>query len=195
VDGNNDSIIKNEDDTYADVCESPYTASKIGGEAFVESYSNCYDIDTSIVRFSNVYGKYDDSDRVIPLFISLAKNGDDLVVYGEEKVLDFTYITDCIDGIEKVIENYGKGKNNTFNIASGMGRSLVELANLVKEKTNSNSNIVIHKSRTGEVQQYVANIDRANKILDYSPDISLDEGLDKTIEWYNNNPHLLDDLK
>jgi UDP-glucose 4-epimerase len=77
-----------------------------------------------------------------------------------------------------------------------MGVSLVELANLVKEKTNSNSNIVIQKSRTGEVQQYVANINRANKILDYSPDISLDEGLDKTIEWYNNNnPHLLDDLK
>ena len=108
--GNSDKVIHNEDEAYVKNCESPYTASKVGGEALVHSYQQCYDIDFVIFRFSNVYGMYDGSDRVIPLFIERAKQGNDLLVFGKEKLLDFTYIDDCVGGVILGIKNFGKIK-------------------------------------------------------------------------------------
>ena len=119
--GNSDKIFHKEDEAYVKNCESPYTATKIGGEALAHSYHQCYGIDFLIPRFSNVYGRYDDSDRVIPVFIARARQNEDLIVFGKEKLLDFTFIDDCVDGIMKSIEMFDVVKNNTFNIASGNG--------------------------------------------------------------------------
>jgi len=193
--GNNGKIVYSETDTYVDECESPYTASKIGGEALVKSYQNCYALDTSIVRFSNVYGKYDNSDRVIPLFISSAFRNEDLTVFGANKVLDFTYLDDCIEGVVQVIENFRKASGTTFNIASGKGSSLVEVAELIVEKTNSDSTIHIEENRTGEVGRYVADITKAKKILGYEPDYDLNSGLAETIDWYQSNSEIRDSIK
>ncbi len=189
--GNNGKIIYDETDTYVDECESPYTASKIGGEALVKSYNICYGMDTSIVRFSNVYGKYDDSDRVIPLFIAQSNHGEDLTVFGNDKVLDFTYIDDCIDGVMSVIKQFNKASGTTFNIASGQGTSLLEMAEIVVEKTDSDVAVDVDENRTGEVSRYVADISKAKKILDYEPTYGIEEGLDMTVDWYLSRPELL----
>ena len=154
--GNNGKIIYDETDTYVDECESPYTASKIGGEALVKSYDNCYDMDTSIIRFSNVYGKYDASDRVIPLFIAQANRGQDLTVYGRDKLLDFTYIDDCVTGVVSIIDQFNKAAGSTFNIASGQGSSLIELADIIIEELGVDVQVNVEQNRTGEVSRYVA---------------------------------------
>jgi len=190
--GNNGKIIYDETDTYVDECESPYTASKIGGEALVKSYDTCYGMDTTIVRFSNVYGKYDASDRVIPLFIAQASRGEDLIVYGDDKVLDFTYIDDCVDGVVSVIEQFNKTSGTTFNIASGRGTSLAELAKMIVEATGSEASIEVESNRTGEVSRYVADISKANRILGYEPSYTTQEGLDATVEWYQSQSDLFD---
>ena len=65
--GNIDVPAYTEDLVRVEHCESPYTASKVGGEALVQAYTRCYDIDHIIFRFSNVYGMYDDSQRIVPL--------------------------------------------------------------------------------------------------------------------------------
>ncbi len=192
--GNNGQVIYDETDTYVDECESPYTASKIGGEALVKSYNNCYDIDASIVRFSNVYGKYDASDRVIPLFISQAYHGDDLTVYGDDKLLDFTYIDDCVSGVLQIVEQFNKASGTTFNIASGRGTSLLELAETIVDETGSEVNVTVESNRTGEVGRYVADISKAEKILGYSPEYTLTDGIDATVEWYLERKDLLDDI-
>ena len=70
--GNSGEMTHSENEAYIRNCESNYTASKIGGEALLHAYNQCYDMDMIILRFSNVYGRYDFSDRVIPLFISKA---------------------------------------------------------------------------------------------------------------------------
>lgn len=87
---------------------------KIGGEALIHAYKQCYDIDFIILRFSNVYGKYDETDRVVPLLIKLTKEGKDLIVYGKDKVLDFTYIDDTINGMMRCIEKFEEVKNDTL---------------------------------------------------------------------------------
>ena len=101
-----------EDKAHFMHCESPYTASKIGGEALVEAYKRCYGIDAVIFRFSNVYGAYDDSERVVPLFFHRAKAGEPLDVFGKKKCLDFTYIDDCVDGIILAVEKFDQAKKN-----------------------------------------------------------------------------------
>ncbi|MFP8952151.1 NAD-dependent epimerase/dehydratase family protein [Natrialbaceae archaeon A-arb3/5] len=185
--GNNDGIVYTEGETNADRCESPYTASKMGGEAMVQSYNNCYDLSTCIVRFSNVYGRYDRSDRVIPQFIARSSQGEPLTVYGAEKVLDFTYLDDCVDGVTSMIENFPKISGKTLNISSGRGASLIELAQEINEKTPQNSDITVEPSRPGEVKRYVGDISTAQKLLGYDPEYSLSEGLEKTIDWYHDN--------
>ena len=185
--GNKGKLIYDEEDTYTDSCESPYTASKIGGEAMVKAYEKCYDINTSLLRFSNVYGRYDNSNRVVPLFIAQAVRGQDLTVYGADKVLDFTYIDDCVSGITKVIESFEKVQGTTLNIASGEGISLLELARTVVDTVNANVDVHVESNRTGEVSRYVADISRANRLIGYSPKYSFAEGIEETIEWYLNH--------
>jgi UDP-glucose 4-epimerase len=192
--GNNGKVIYDETDTYVDECESPYTASKIGGEALVKSYDVCYGMDTTIVRFSNVYGRYDASDRVIPLFMAQASRGEDLTVYGDDKVLDFTYIDDCVDGVVSVIEQFNKTSGTTFNIASGRGTSLVELAEGIVKATDSDVSIEVEPNRTGEVSRYVADISKANQVLGYEPSYTIGEGLDATVEWYRTRTDLFDTI-
>lgn len=190
--GNSNQMIYEETDTYVDKCESPYTASKVGGEALVKSYENCYNMEACIVRFSNVYGKYDASNRVIPLFIAQANCGEDLTVYGDTKVLDFTYIDDCVSGILRVIKQFNKSAGTTFNIASGQGTSLVEVAEAVVDRIDSDVAITTEPNRTGEVGRYVADISKAKQVLDYDPTHSLYKGIDMTVDWYSHRGDLLD---
>lgn len=169
-------------------CESPYTASKLAGEALVHAYTRCYGIDHVILRFSNVYGMYDDSDRVIPLFLRRARRNEPLTIFGKEKCLDFTYIDDTVAGIVLACENFDRAKNETCNIAFGEGTTIVHLAERVKELTNSSSKITVAPSRTGEVIHYVADITKAKEVLGYSPQVPFEDGIKKTVEWYSNYP-------
>ena len=94
--------------------ESPYSASKITSEAFIYSYARCYGLNYLVFRFSNVYGRFDIDlqrmDRVLPLFMHQLSRGEPITIYGgHEKVLDFTYIDDCVEGIARGVEALGGG--------------------------------------------------------------------------------------
>jgi len=187
--GNSKQIVHSENDVYVRNCESPYTASKIGGEALVHAYHRCYGINFIIIRFSNVYGMYDDSDRVIPLFIKLTKENKDLVVYDGEKMLDFTYIDDAISGILKCMENFDQVKNDVFNIASGEALSFIEVAQLIQQYMDNKNKIAIKENRTGEVVKFIANISKAKKKLGYEPKTTITGGIEKSIKWYMKRVH------
>lgn len=185
--GNSEKVIHCEDEAYVRNCESPYTASKVGGEALVHAYWQCYGIDFVIARFSNVYGMYDDSDRIIPLFIRLAKEGKDLVVFGKAKLLDFTYIDDCVAGILKCIENFTEIKNDVYNIASGKAISILEVAQILQNIMQSSSQIILAENRTGEVVQFSADISKARRVLGYEPQNTITQGVQKAVLWYVEN--------
>ena len=165
-------------------CESPYSASKVTGEALIHAYSKVYGIDSVIVRFSNVYGMYDDSDRVIPLWIRQALNGETLIVYRKDKLLDFTYIDDAIDGVIRMIDRFDEVKGNTFNIAYGKGIRLLSVAQGIKGLLNASGEIMIEKNRPGEVWRFEADISKAKELLGYEPRVGIEEGLKRTVEWY-----------
>lgn len=182
--GNSDKAIHNEEESYVKNCESPYTASKIAGEALVHSYHQCYGIDFVIYRFSNVYGMYDNSDRVVPLFFRKLVKNEPITVFGKDKLLDFTYIDDTVTGIMASVDRFDKVKNRVFNLAYGEGTSILHVAERLKELLGSTSEITIGESRTGEVIKFIADIARAKEALDYNPQVSFDEGIKRSIEWY-----------
>lgn len=179
------------EESHADFAftESPYSASKIGGEAFVYSYAQCYDLPYLVFRFSNVYGRYDNDiermERVIPLFIRKIGRGESVTVFGGDKTLDFTYVDDCVDGICRGIDLLatGRGKNHTINLAYGQGATLVTLTEYIGEALGVAVNMSVEESRVGEVTHYVANIGKARALLDYNPKTPLREGIGKAVAW------------
>ncbi len=157
--------------------ENPYAASKLAGEALIKSYGKTYNLDYNIVRMSNVYG-HGDAGRVIPIFINMFKNNQDVELYGSEKIIDFIHIEDVVDAFVKL-----KDKSElTLNIGSGTQTRLGDLANMIKELTNSNSNINITNERQGEVGKFCADISETKAKLNWEPKISLRDGLTQMIK-------------
>ena len=179
------------DETHADFAftESPYSASKISGEALVYSYAQCYDIPYLVFRFSNVYGRYDNDIermlRVIPHFIRSINNEQPITVFGESKVFDFTYVDDCVRGVTAGIERLVSGqiKNQTINLAYGKGNSLVDMAKFISEELDKEPNMTVEPARVGEVTHYVADISKAVELLDYKPQVTLRDGIKRSVEW------------
>lgn len=165
-------------------CESAYTASKISGEALVHSYRRLYNIDAAIVRLSNVYGMYDISDRITPLFIERIAKGLDITIFGKEKVLDFTYIDDAVAGIMGVIRHFDRAKSEVLNIADGRGISLLYFAEYLQKLLEQTVAVQVQKNRPGEITRYVANIRRATKRIGFRPQVSVEEGLQASVGWY-----------
>lgn len=183
--GNQEKEILKETDADFNLCESPYAASKFAGEAFVQGYRRAYGVKGVIVRFSNVYGKYDESNRFVPLMIRKMKAGEDVEIFGEEKCLDFTYITDAIDGVMLMIKKFDQIDGEVINLGYGAGAKLTAVAEMIKKELSANSNIAIKDNRPGEVIRYVADITKAKTLLGYHPQVSIEEGIKKSIEWAN----------
>ncbi len=170
--------------------ESPYSASKIAGEALIYSYARCYGLPYLVFRFSNVYGRYDNDiermERVIPLFIRRIARGEPVTVFGREKVLDFTYVDDCVDGIVRGIARLLSGEvtNRTINLAFGEGNSLVRMAEFIGEALGRRPEIIVAPAkRAGEVSYYVADISLARDLLGYTPRVPLGEGIRRAVAW------------
>jgi UDP-glucose 4-epimerase len=173
-----------EDAVRIERCESAYAASKLSGEAYFHSYAVCYGMQNLILRFSNVYGMYDDSDRVIPLWIRQLKRNEDITVFGKEKTLDFTHIDDCVGGVVQAVEKFGAVAGNTLNMAYGEDVTLLHVAERLQKLLGAKSKLIVKGNRTGEVWKFRADISRAKKLLGYSPKVSIDEGLARAVAWY-----------
>ena len=172
------------------VAESPYSASKIAGEAFTYSFCRCYGLPYLVFRFSNVYGRYDSDqerlERVAPLFAGRIARGEPIVVYGREKALDFTYVDDCVSGLMAgaVALAEGRVKNETINLASGKGFSLGQLVEFLSSEIGRDADVSFEPRRKGEIARYVADITRARELLGYAPADTLETGIPKAVAWY-----------
>ena len=162
---------------------SPYAASKIAGEALVQSYGRCYGLPWLIFRLSNVYGRYDDDldrmERVVPLFTRQLLAEQPLTVYGADKVLDFTHVDDCVAGLAAGIERLADRSvvGETFNLARGEGHSLVQMARWLGAALGREPVIRVAPAQPGEMLHYVADISKARAMLAYAPTTALREGL------------------
>jgi nucleoside-diphosphate-sugar epimerase len=171
--------------------ESPYSASKITSEAFIYSYARCYGLDYLVFRFSNVYGRFDNDlwrmERVLPLFMHQLSRGEGITIYGgDSKVLDFTFIDDCVDGIARGVYALAAQRvaNQTINLAYGQGNTLVRAADLIAAELDVTPDVTIAPSLLGEVTHYVADVRKARELLGWEPRTPLDEGIPRSVAWF-----------
>ena len=171
--------------------ESPYSASKITSEAFIYSYARCYGLDYLVFRFSNVYGRYDNDlwrmERVLPLFMHQLSRNEPITVFGgDDKVLDFTFIDDCVDGIARGVYSLVEGRvsNKTINLAYGQGNTLVRAAELIAAELDVEPSITMAPSLVGEVTHYVADVSKARELLGWEPQTALADGIPKSVAWF-----------
>lgn len=164
-----------------------YDESKRFAEAATYIFLKKYEIDARIVRIFNTYGPrmQKDDGRVVSNFINWAMAGEDLKVDGDgSQTRSFCYVSDMVEGIYKAMFTEGT-KGEIFNLGNPDEFTILELAKKIKELTNSKSEIVFSNSfREDDPMQRQPDISKAKKVLGWGPKILLDEGLQKTIEYY-----------
>jgi nucleoside-diphosphate-sugar epimerase len=175
--------------------ESPYSASKIASEALIYSYARCYGLRYLVFRFSNVYGRYDNDlsrmVRVIPLFTHRLLRDEPITIYGgSDKMLDFTYVDDCINGIVNGIDALAAESvvNETINLAYGEGNTIVRAAELIGAELGVEPQIVFTPALLGEVTHYIADIRKARDLLGWEPQVPLDDGIPRAVAWFREHP-------
>ena len=137
--------------------------------------------------------------RVIPLFVHSMLREEPITIYGgRDKTLDFTYIDDCVEGITQGILALAEGRvsNETINLAYGQGNTLVRCAELIAAELDVDPQMTLAPSLLGEVTHYVADVSKARSLLGYDPQISLDVGISRAVEWFREHraAHPEDDL-
>ena len=168
---------------------SMYDEAKRFAEAAVSSYNRIYNIDSRIVRLFNTYGpkmKINDG-RVVTNFIVQALNGEDITIYGKgNQTRSFCYVSDTVAGIIKAMDSES---NEVFNIGNPNEITILQLAETIIQLTESKSGVKYQELPDDDPSQRKPDIDKAINILDWKPDIGLEEGLNKTIVWVKANLH------
>lgn len=193
--GDSGAAPREESDVPFDACQNPYAASKFGGEGLVNAYRHSYGLPAAIIRYSNVYGRYDRSDRVVPTFIANALAGDDIEVYGSGKLLDFVHMHDAVRGTLAAVERFGAVEGEAINIGSGTGTTLTDLAEVITDAADSEATVRVTDDRTGEVSRFVADIGKAQSVLDYEQRYDIRTGIEDALEWYGARPEVLDHVR
>jgi UDP-glucose 4-epimerase len=160
---------------------SPYGASKLHGEALCRVYQECYEINTTSLRFANAYGPYaGHKTSVIPKFIRRAKQGKTLEIYGDGKqTRDFIHASDIASAILAALEN-DSSAGEVYQVASGTETEINSLAEQIQElasEAGKSVEIVHTDPRRGEIKYNYSSIDKIQRDLGWEPRIDLEEGL------------------
>jgi nucleoside-diphosphate-sugar epimerase len=167
---------------------SPYAASKLSGELYVRSYGSSYGIENSILRYFNVYGPrqaYSEYSGVVSIFINQALRNKTLTIEGSgENTRSFIYIDDIVRATLLAGEK-AEADDAILNLSGTETISISKLAEIIKKNVKGTRSEITHVAlRPGDVKDSTGNIERAEKLLGFSPVINLEDGLQKTIEWY-----------
>ncbi|WP_241840474.1 GDP-mannose 4,6-dehydratase [Fictibacillus sp. S7] len=166
-----------------------YDEGKRLGEVFCYLYHSLFGVQIKVARIFNTYsaGLRNDDGRVISNFVNQALKGEEITVYGDgSQSRSFCYVDDTIRAIRLMMKN-DAANGEIINIGNPNEITVLNLAKLIKELTNSPSNIVFLPLPKDDPKQRRPNIDKAKKILDWEPKVSLDEGLRKTINVYQSS--------
>lgn len=163
---------------------SVYDEAKRYGEALVTAYRRHHDVDTRIVRIFNTFGprlKPEDG-RAVSNFMKQALADEPLTIYGDgSQTRSFCYVSDLIDGLVALMKS---GHEEPVNIGSPDERTILEVAELILSKTGSASTIEFHPLPEDDPLQRKPDISLARDVLGWSPRVSLEDGLDLTLDWF-----------
>lgn len=164
-----------------------YGMSKYMGELYTKHFNDHQGLPTIVIRPFNTYGSRSHFDgvygEVIPRFVIRALNGKPPILFGSGKqTRDFTYVSDTVAGIIKAAES-DKLLGQTINIARGEEISIMDIAKYVCRQTSLSSSPIVKPARPNDVMRHYADISKAKKLLGFTPNISISEGLKTYTSW------------
>ena len=165
---------------------SVYDEPKRFSEALTMAYRRTHGVDTRIVRIFNTYGPRMaiNDGRAIPNFLYQALQGEDLTVYGDgSQTRSFCYVSDLIEGLVRLLKS---GHPDPVNIGNPIEMTLLEMAEKILQVTGSQSKIVFEPLPVDDPKVRQPNIARARQLLNWEPQVDLDEGLRATSEYFKN---------
>jgi UDP-glucuronate 4-epimerase len=180
--GGNKKIPFSEDDKV-DNPISPYAATKKAGELICYTYHHLYDISVYCFRFFTVYGPRQRPEMAIFKFTKKIFNGQEISIYGDgSSSRDYTYIDDIINGIINSIQNI-KGYE-IINLGNSHPTTLKELIKIIEEASGKYAKIKFEEMKPGDVFTTFADIKKAIKMINYNPQTSIYDGINKFISWF-----------
>jgi UDP-glucuronate 4-epimerase len=171
---------------------SPYAASKKGAEATCYTYHHLYGIDISILRYFTVYGPASRPDMSPLRFISWVYQGKPVVIYGDgNQSRDFTYVDDIARGTVLALNPLGF---EIINLGSDKPYKLLDFLRMIEEKIGKKAKIVHEPSHPADMEATWADVSKAQKILKWQPQASLDNGIEASIQWFVENRTMTEKL-
>jgi UDP-glucose 4-epimerase len=179
-------------ETYPKEPESPYAISKLSAEYYLAYYGRVHNMDCTAVRFSNVYGPRQDPHGeagVVAIFCGRILANRPLTVFGDGlQTRDYVYVGDVARAVHlaatRPLPERGPLDARAFNIGTGKGTSVIELARLLQQAAGTSVPVEFAAHRPGEQQASFLKVDKARQALGWTPRVSLEEGLAKTYRWF-----------
>ena len=185
--GNPRSIPINEEDGVVPL--SPYAVSKLGGEHYCLAFYESYGVSVACVRYSNIYGPGQRPDNpycgVVAKFLASAAAGQPLTIHGDGgQTRDFTYIDDAVDAtLLAAVQPRAEG--DVFNVGTGIETSVNALTDAIGQAMGRDLIVErIDRRDIDNIRRRVVSIEKARRMLRWSPQVTLEDGLRRTVEWF-----------
>jgi UDP-glucose 4-epimerase len=167
---------------------SPYAVAKLAGEYYCQAFYHSFGLETVGLRYFNVYGPRQDPDSpysaVIPLFVSRILTSQPPKIYGDGlQSRDFTFVANVVHGNLLASERPNIG-GRVINVADGGQTTLLQLLEILSKLLKRSIQPEFLPARVGDVRESLADITLARRLLGYEPQVRLEEGLRRTIEYY-----------
>lgn len=169
---------------------SPYAASKKADELYAEVYHKVYGTEVIGLRYFNIFGPRQSPSgpyaAAIPLFMEALLNNRSPVIYGDgTQTRDFTFVENAVQAnIKAIFAENREALGQVFNIAFGERTSVNDLFNILKKETGATAGADFKPLRKGDIPDSLADISKAQTLLNYNPKINFEEGLKKTFVWF-----------
>lgn len=179
-------------ETYPKDPESPYAIAKLATEYYLAYYGRVHDMDSVALRFGNVYGPRQDPHGeagVVAIFCGRILAGKPLTIFGDgRQTRDYVYVGDVARAVYLAatgqLPDKGRLDARAFNIGTGEGTSVIEIARLLQGVAESGVSVEFAPHRPGEQQESFVKVDKARDLLGWAPQVTLADGLAKTFSWF-----------
>jgi UDP-glucose 4-epimerase len=184
--GNSETLPKHEGMVPRPI--SPYAVQKLTGEYYMQAFAEVYGLETVSLRYFNIFGPRQDANSqysaVLAKFITQMQQGEAPTIFGDgEQSRDFTYVANAVQAnLKACVANGVSGK--MFNIATGTRFSLNQTFDMLRRIIGFHGAAKYAAARTGDVRHSLADISLAQKHLGYAPEVGFEEGLRRTVKWY-----------